>query len=190
MKLIIPLFFVFIFLSPKKEQKVIYIQPLGNVETKYINHVQITLKNFYGYNCIVQKKLDLTEDLLSKSKKRYDGLKILKKFRSDKNIIIITEKDITTKKGVYDEWGILGLGFRPGTVCVVSTYRMRRNVNERKILDRLKKVSIHEVGHNLGLDHCKNDIKCMMNDAKGTISQIDKEEFYFCKNCKNQINIK
>jgi archaemetzincin len=190
MKLIIPLFFILIFFRPENKDKIVYIQPLGNVEIKYMDHVKKTLNNFYGYKCIVNPRVNLTNDLLSKSKKRYDGLKILKKFNTNRNILIITEKDITTKKGNIDEWGVLGLGFRPGTVCVVSTFRMKRDANEKKILDRLKKVSIHEVGHNMGLDHCKNDIKCMMNDAKGTITQIDREKFYFCEKCKNQIGLK
>lgn len=174
----------------KENKKVVYIQPLGNVNQKYILESKKSIEDFYNYDCIIKPKIELTPDLLSPSKKRYDALKILYKFKSSENILIITEKDITAKKGQNSEWGVLGLGFRPGTVCVVSTFRMKRNSNETKILDRIRKVSIHEVGHNLGLDHCKNDIHCLMNDANGTISQVDREKIWICKKCENQIKNK
>jgi archaemetzincin len=172
------------------QNKVVYIQPLGKVKKEYINQAKTSIETFFGVKCVIKKEVPLSDNLFSKSKTRYSALSILKKFQSKENILIITEKDIVSKKGKNEEWGILGLGYRPGTVCVVSTFRMKKDVNEEKILERLKKVSIHEVGHNLGLDHCTNDIKCMMNDAKGTIRQIDREDFYFCKKCKNQINLK
>jgi len=48
-------------------------------------------------------------------------------------------------------------------------------------------VALHEIGHNLGLPHCENDKKCMMNDARGTIKQVDAEKVWLCEKCKNQI---
>ena len=85
------------------------------------------------------------------------------------------------------EYGIIGLGFRPGTTCVVSSFRIKKGVSEAKMLDRLKKVAIHEIGHNLGLDHCTNNKKCLMNDKKGKISQIDFEDVWLCDKCSRQI---
>ena len=58
---------------------------------------------------------------------------------------------------------------------------------EKLFRERIVKVCIHELGHNLGLPHCKADDKCLMNDANGTISQVDKECMYFCDSCKKKI---
>jgi archaemetzincin len=185
----IPLFFVipsWFYLQPK----VVYIQPLGDVKQSYIDTIKQSVEYFYGFKCVVKLSVPLTNELLAKSGCRYDASKILRKFKSFNNILIVTEKDIATKKDKINEWGVLGLGYRPGKTCVISTFRMKKNVNEEKIIDRLKKVSLHEVGHNLGLDHCNKDSKCMMNDAKGTIKTIDKEKIYLCPNCKKIIGIK
>ena len=38
-------------------------------------------------------------------------------------VIGLTESDISTTKGEYDDWGIFGLGNLSGRACVVSDYR-------------------------------------------------------------------
>jgi archaemetzincin len=62
-------------------------------------------------------------------------------------------------------------------------------VSNEKFLERLKKVCIHEIGHNLGLDHCNMNRQCLMNDVRGVISQVDMETLDFCKSCKKQIGM-
>jgi archaemetzincin len=79
---------------------------------------------------------------------------------------------------------------RPGKVCVISSFKLKQNANAKLLADRLQKVAIHEVGHNLGLYHCKKDPECLMNDAGGTIKQVDNEKFMFCENCKKLIGMK
>ena len=169
--------------SNVKSKKVVYIQPLGDVKYDYLKLVKENVESFYHFDCIIKKSKSLTEDLMVKTKTRYSADKILEKFESNDNCLVLTEKDIATPKGNIPEWGVLGLGYRPGTVCVVSTFRMKKNVNESIIKDRLIKVALHEIGHNLGLDHCDNNIHCLMNDARGTIKQVDNEKIWLCDKC-------
>lgn len=164
--------------------KIIYILPLGNVNQECIDFLKTSIKNFYGYNCVVKPKLNLTNDILAGSKTRYEAGKILKKYNSKENVLLITEKDIAHRKGSeFPEWGVFGLGYRPGSTCVISTFRLKKNVSKAKLLDRLKKVALHEIGHNLGLEHCTNNKECMMTSASGTVKQVDKEKIWFCKKC-------
>lgn len=168
--------------------KTIYIQPLGDVNQEYIDYIKTSVINFYGYDCVIKSKLNLTTDILAGSRTRYEAGKILKKYNSKENVLLITEKDIAHKKSNdYPEWGVFGLGFRPGTTCVISTFRLKKNVPKAKFLERLKKVALHEIGHNLGLDHCTNDKECMMTSASGTVKQVDREKVWFCSKCWNQI---
>lgn len=162
----------------------IHIIPLGKVEEKIIEDIVRGLTDFYHKKIVVEKPVPLDTRLLATSKKRYSGDSILKRFNSSTNTVVVTEVDIVTpKKGVTNEWGVFGLGFRPGTVCVISSSRLKKNASPKIFTERLQKVSIHEVGHNLGLDHCTKDPECMMNAAKGTVKQVDLEKIMFCKNC-------
>jgi len=85
----------------------------------------------------------------------------------------------------YQDWGVMGLGYCPGNSCVISTFRIRHKDSATETL-RLKKVSVHEFGHNLGLPHCP-DKKCVMTDAVESIATIDNAKLELCNKCKEQI---
>jgi archaemetzincin len=167
----------------------INIQPLGDVSPDYINLVKKSVKTFYGYDCVILPKKEVDKKMLSPIKKRIDANKALRANLSFDNLLIITEKDICYNKNKSNpEWGIFGLGLRPGKTCIISTFRLHKNVSKQKTLERLEKVALHEIGHNLGLNHCTNNKECMMNDANGTIKQVDKEKVWFCEKCREQLN--
>jgi archaemetzincin len=184
------LFLTIVFCSfcTSKESIVINIQPLGKVSNEHIAQVKKSVKTFYGYDCKVLPSKKITNDMLSKVTKRIDANKALRKNKTNGNLLILTEKDICYFKDKNrPEYGIFGLGLRPGKTCIVSTFRLKKNVSKQTTLERLEKVALHEIGHNLGLPHCENDKKCMMNDARGTIKQVDAEKVWLCEKCKNQI---
>lgn len=177
--------------STKVVKTEIRIQPLGEVRAVVLDSVKSSLERFYKVSCKILKSKDLTPDILAASKTRYSADKILDKFDDGTYKIIITEVDIACKNednGV-SEWGVFGLGYMPGKTCVVSTFRLGKNVPTSKMIERLQKISIHEVGHNLGLDHCTGDPTCLMEAAGGTIKTVDRETFHFCKKCLSQTAI-
>lgn len=190
MKRLTYILFLAILLSSFNNQKtkLVYIQPLGDVNKEYMDYLKTSVKEFYGYECVIKPKVALTSDILAGSKTRYEASKILNKFNSNHNTLIITEKDIAYRKSDdFPEWGIFGLGLRPGKTCVISTFRLKKNVSTQKMLERLKKVALHEICHNLGLKHCTSNKECMMTSASGTVKQVDREKIWFCDKCWKQI---
>ena len=182
--------------KPTKSNKpIIYIAPLGNVPADYVNFVKQSIIDFYHYQVVIKPRQSLSSDLKNSAQGRYVADKILSKFNSNKNTLVLTTVDIVTnneQRGIK-EWGVFGLGYRPGTTCVVSTFRLNKGkvkVSNEKFLERLKKICIHEIGHNLGLEHCTNNKVCLMNDARGLISQVDMETLDFCNVCKKKIGMK
>jgi archaemetzincin len=173
--------------APPKPAPTIHIRPLGDIEDKYVLLVKKSIESFYHYPCRIEPKAPLTKNLLAISKTRYDAPKILAAFNDHNYKIIITRQDIAHRKDDDPEYGILGLGYRPGTTCVISTFRMRGNVSEEKFIERLEKVALHEIGHNLGLQHCTANAQCLMNDAKGSIRQVDREQKEMCPSCLKKL---
>ncbi len=183
-------------------KKYIGIQPYGNFDSKLIDIVSNDVKETYGNDIVVLPKRDLPDNAFINIKSpRYRAdtlLKDLKKYLNDsiEFIIGLTEKDISITNRTADgkvkepeskylDWGVFGLGYRPGPTCVVSTYRLY-NDNHDIIIDRFKKICIHELGHNFGLKHCTTE-GCVMMDAAETIKTIDKVGFGLCLKCKNRI---
>jgi archaemetzincin len=168
----------------------IHILPFGNVKKSVVDDVFKGLTDFYHKEIVIEKSIPLDNKLLAASKTRFSADSILKRFKSSKNILVITEVDIVHPKDkIRKEFGIFGLGLKPGNVCVVSSFRLKRNASPTLFTERLQKVSIHEVGHNLGLHHCAKDPECMMSAANGTIKQVDHEKIMFCDNCRSIIGI-
>ena len=189
---LITTFILFSFSETKnvETKRIVHITPLGKVSERQLILIKGWVKSFYGFNCVIDKQEPLTKDLLAKSQTRYEASTIIKKYKSNKNILLLTNVDIVYFNKVKNikEYGIIGLGYKPGNTCVVSTFRIK-NTTKNKFIDRLNKVVLHEIGHNLGLPHCKYDKKCLMNDANGTVKQIDQEKIWLCSNCKKIIGI-
>lgn len=179
------------------------IQPIGKVASEQIELIQNALKKEYGFETTVLPVMDPPKRAfinVKSARYRADTLiRILRDQRPDSVGIIfgLTAKDISiTKYGAdgaikkpeykYKDFGIFGLGFKPGTSSVVSVYRLGKG---KTLRSRLKKIALHEIGHNLGLKHCP-DKSCLMTDAVESIRTVDTAKETLCEKCKTQIQKK
>jgi archaemetzincin len=174
------------------KKKTIYIVPLDNVKQTDVVLSSKELKSFYNYDVVVLNR-DVTPSQYRNPSGKYNAGKILKflgeKYQNlDGKIVGITNVNISTKRTInnvtYNDWSILGFGAINGQSCIISTKNMITNHQ-----DRLSKVTIHEVGHTLGLSHCDFDPKCLMNDAKGKASKVDSEDKVMCQQCRLKIGL-
>lgn len=180
---------------------IVALQPLNDFPKELEDTLKLTIEKFYGFNVIKLNNTPIPKRFYINVKSpRYRADSIINYLRINKpdsiNYIVgLSNLDIsTTKKDKngntktpehkYYDWGIFGLGYRPGSSCVISTHRLKTNKN--KFVERLKKVTMHELGHNLGLPHCPNK-HCFMQDAAETIKTIDSVELNLCKNCLSKI---
>jgi len=88
----------------------------------------------------------------------------------------LTSKDISATKGKIKDFGLMGLGFRPGNACIASSFRLSKTNSGEQFF----KVAVHELGHTQGLTHCPVKT-CFMRNAHGR-NPTD-EETGFCEQC-------
>lgn len=159
--------------------RVIVIQPLGSIDHKQVQAVYQDMKKITS--CVVLRSavpLPAMAYYAPRNRYRADSLlRFLDPFGSADTVVIgLTEKDISTTKNNVKDWGIMGLAYRPGNACVVSSFRLSSKARATQFY----KVAIHELGHTQGLPHCP-DKACFMRDAEGG-NPLD-EETGFCASC-------
>ncbi len=175
-----------------KKDITVAIQPMDCPDKKLCEIVTGQIALFYGFKAEVLTETKLPECSFYKPRNRYRAdtlLNYLLRIRPEKYdyMIGITDKDISCTSEPYEDWGVFGLGFMPGKSCVISTFRLKRNMkSEEQFQERVIKVVLHELGHNIGLDHCPTP-NCMMQDAEGTIKTVDEEKIEVCASCKTKI---
>ncbi len=178
----------------KKNNLTVALLPYNNFDRDLLIFAQDETAKFYNCNVILLPPAKLPPIAYYSPRNRYKADLLL---RHQKNLITnnidalagLTDKDISTTNGKIEDWGVFGLGMCPGNVCVISTFRLQKASNTKaQLKERLMKVILHEVGHNLGLPHCASNIQCLMTDAGGTIKQVDKEKKWLCQSCKSKLS--
>jgi archaemetzincin len=188
------------------------IQPFHNLNLEYAQEAKWAIEKYYGFEVSILKPIPLpkfAENQIIKKQYYFPNLPL--RYRADtlidflkrnlkpnyQHIVGLTNQYISCsnrdEKGKIQapvwlnvDWQIFGLGYRPGKSCVVSMAAFHLDgVNQKQIKSRVRKVVMHELGHNLGLDHCK-DKDCFMRevDLRFALKSLDLKKESLCGNCK------
>jgi archaemetzincin len=171
----------------KKKQKppAIRILPLGMTRPGQSERVEQQLKEVFQDVAILPAQA-MPKHARSKFRPRWRADTLLtwikKQVPAGEVWIAVTMEDISHKKGSNPDYGIMGLGYRPGKACIVSDARL--HINREK---GFPKIVLHELGHTAGLDHCP-DKSCNMQDAEG--KNVTPQMKGFCKSCLSGLKAK
>ena len=178
-----------IFLLRLLLQHILYIQPLGaTLPDADAALVVRALHEFYGIEVRSLPRVELPRAAWYPPRRRWRAERLLAFLaprlpKDGARIMGLTAADISTTKGRYQDWGVLGLGELDGPASVISSLRCVRGARDpQHARERLAKVAVHEIGHTLGLDHCPTH-GCLMHDAEGRVSSTDKE-YDLCPRCR------
>lgn len=154
----------------------IRILPLGKVKESYIKETYDNIQKISTHTTLLPA-IGIPAMAFYAPRNRYRADSLIRwmsrQAKANEIYIGITMQDISTTKGEYTDYGVMGLGYCPGKACVVSSHRLKNKANFYKLV-------IHELGHNMGLQHCPVST-CYMRDAKG--SDPTGEEKAFCEKC-------
>lgn len=169
----------------------LYLQPLGDaLPGQDVELVRTALGAMIGMETRLLPRAPLPAAAFYPPRRRYRAEKLLDfldgRLPPDGTRILgLTGVDISTTKGQFADWGLLGLGRIDGASSVISEFRCRmkpKGEAAESARERLAKVAVHEAGHTLGLEHCPT-LGCLMEDAEGRVATCDRE-YDFCARCR------
>lgn len=188
-------------IKPQDDKKTIYLQPIGNFTDLQKKQIGLTCKYLNAYFQLETKVLPaLSNSIFPKSVRRsskgteqilagyvLDSVLIRRKPKDAVVLMGITERDLFPRP----EWNyVFGLASYQDGVGVTSMYRFSDGYltesNFNKSLERLIKISSHEIGHMFGISHCLN-ANCVMNGTN-SLSETDLHFARACSLCQQKLN--
>lgn len=150
--------------------------PVGNIDVGLIKTICGALEEIFNVTAEIEVAQEIPVYAYFEKRGQYlasEFVSIAAKGGGDKNIAV-TNVDVYVPKLNF----VFGKADLGGKGCMISIYRLLG----QPLLERVKKESVHEIGHTFGLNHCPNKI-CVMSFSQ-TILDVDRKDLYPCKKCR------
>jgi archaemetzincin len=165
----------------------ILITPSNTFAPELIETVGKEIQRIFGFATAVRPFLTDLTFAFDSNREQYHSTSIIKRLADDApewalKVLAMVDVDlfIPILTHVYGE---AQLG---GKACIVSTYRLNtepwRHNSREKLLERMVKESIHELGHTFDLRHCP-DPKCSMHYCRSE-DDVDLKSGTLCRYCR------
>lgn len=174
------------------KQKILLVS-CGHFERTFLEKIAANVQIAFGLPVALTENYTDLSSYYDPTRRQYDGNRLLKMMGS-----VTTEGSVKTM-GLFDVdlfipilTFIFGQAIFRGNSGIASIYRLKNELygltgNEELLLDRFRKVVIHELGHTFGLTHCYVP-SCVMRS--GTyVEDIDQKKHLFCLKCKEDLKM-
>jgi len=170
--------------ATRTDQAEVDIVPLGRVDETAVSIVAANLQAVMGLNTRVLPPLDKPEYAYLPGRGQFDAAKIIGTLADLEDmapfVLGISDFDLCTPILTF-VYGESQLG---GRAAVVSLQRLADPDPETPLL-RTAKISLHEVGHLLGIGHCWQP-DCLMHFSSN-LESLDSLQPQFCSACEFEI---
>ena len=159
---------------------------LGAMDSTVIRHVaeHISTRSCMPYTIIPE--MDIPAYAFDEKRGQYNSKVILKRLMQFPHdcirLLAVTQVDLFVPILKY----VFGLAQVGGPCALISTYRLRpefygHDPDRDLFMARIGKTAMHELGHSLGLTHCRNR-RCVMYSST-RINDTDLKRSDFCPTC-------
>lgn len=163
----------------------------GHFEQTCLDDIANSLVREYGIPVRLKEGKIRVSEFYDASRRQYNGNKLLKEvdvrypFNSIKTVGLF-EVDLFIPILTY----IFGQAYLNGNTAIASLYRLKNEryglkPDSKLLMERFRKVIIHELGHTFGLKHCSNPV-CVMR-ASTYVEDLDQKKELICSHCKELI---
>lgn len=165
----------------------------GSFEKDFLDNIASCITQEYHMPVnIRESRIDLSE-FYDPTRRQYNGNKLMKELDSWTSLdhlknMALFRVDLFIPILTF----IFGQAALNGNIGIASPYRLRNEQYGMKkdddlLLDRFRKVVIHELGHMFGLVHCHFP-PCVMRSST-YVEDIDQKSQHLCSKCRKEIGI-
>jgi archaemetzincin len=153
---------------------------LGQVDEVAISVVAAHLQTVMGLNVLILHRQPRPEYAYQPGRRQYDALKIINTLASTPTSVHltlgITHVDICTPILTF----VFGESQLGGRAALISLHHINDEASNMTYT-RAAKIGLHEVGHLLGIGHCRSTT-CVMHFSDN-LNKLDQMELRFCNAC-------
>ena len=167
--------------SPPGRKALVDLIPMGPVDTLAASIIAAHLQSVLGLPTRTRPGQARPDFAYLAARRQYDAGAIIKHLNRDAPPppyrLGLVGGDLCVPILTY----VFGESQLGGRAAVISLYRLR-DKQRHLVYERAAKISLHEVGHLLGLSHCRS-ADCLMRFSK-QLDQLDHLPLMFCPACE------
>jgi archaemetzincin len=163
------------------------ICPIGSVDQGILDHIAKCISNRCGLTCRTSMRMENPRYAYNDTRCQYNSKLILKhlleqSLQDSFRVIGVTPLDLYVPILKF----VFGLAQIQGKCSIISLHRLHPQFYDQPsdpdlLLARVEKTALHELGHTLGMTHCR-DRRCVMYSST-RIKDTDLKQPDFCSTC-------
>lgn len=178
-------------MDPEPRGGRIFVRPVGPVDDAIVRRLRREIGRYFGEAVEELGAMEIPEGSFDPKRNQHHSTAILKAVLSDVpagalRVLGIVDRDLCIPILTF----VFGEAQLGGTVALVSLARLRQEFyglppDPPLFFDRLRKESLHELGHTFGLIHCRLP-DCVMY-LSNTIRDVDRKGRELCRGCRETL---
>jgi len=177
--------------NPQGTTPVVAVVPFADASTTAAKVIAAHVSGYLNLLANTLPPLEIPLDALDETRRQYNAATLIQTieaipFEGYFKVIALFDVDLFIPLFTH----VFGEARQNGRVALVSLFRLQTHMDGSsppadRVLERVARIALHEMGHLLNLLHC-DDERCLMHFC-GDVDRLDQTTFNFCRHCRTAL---